>query len=79
MTTEFHKTYTRSPNKAENLDNTSGIFFRDKVVKSEPSDILLLISRKILSTLLQRKKSHMSALINENFLWIGKKPTIRNS
>lgn len=42
---------TRSPVNALNLESTSGSFLRDKVMTSEPSDILLLISRKILSTL----------------------------
>lgn len=45
------KTHTRSPNSAINLDNTWGSFSRRKVMTSDPSDILLLISRKILSTL----------------------------
>lgn len=46
-------TITRSPVNAVNLDSTTGSFLRDKVMTSEPSDILVLTSRKILSALSQ--------------------------
>lgn len=56
--TKFENNSTRRPVKAVNLDNKSGSFLRDKVITSEFSSILLLISRKILSTLPQKCKMH---------------------
>jgi len=66
------KTHTRSPNSAINLDNTWGSFSRRKVMTSDPSNILLLISRKILSTLSdtgsikQNKKNKWTAAHPQN-------------
>lgn len=49
------KDFTSSPVKAVNLDSTTGSFLRDRVMTSDRSDMLLLISRNILSTLLWKK------------------------